>query len=850
MFGGQSKSTAPRLLKFEPPKDPIELEKAKREWEMPHFEKLAYIEDKFRQKQLAIDNNGAMRPEDKLAVKNAMQVYLQQMQLEHWDSEANECYIKEFRDFLQGKSKYNTEQYKHLVPWTNHALVGRDIDAYIDAVLDKKIEFDSKIAKMFNTKMAPRNLQDAWLYFVFIVKQKNPPTDLFLKAWDAFYPYDDTHNGRDNPQSEWEKHPEDAQERADQKGIKGPKESCEEYKLPANLPALPKLPGYDPTPLATPAPARPAEEDVEEHEEREYPNTSDREREEEEESRDKGKERDDEDEEDDDEEVEYFDAEGEEEETELINKHRTTAAENVAKHHPDRPDLVEQSNAVFDSEENILRINREKTLAQRAAEALKRAQFKLQDYFTDATERTGGKAAKLYRKAMSMGYDFALRVTRIQGVDLLDVDSALQMLKEAKKQREASATMLENEKKGRKKDVDLLTEEKDVIESEMDKLRQELKQVNSTLEALMAGPMESRNAEIEHLNSQLEATKKRLKSAIVVRDSLIAARKSLEEKVAFKDDAIRSLEEAKDRLQHAAERTHEQYRNTQKADEAKARELEIREAEIQQLRDRLESLSREKQTSHEQFSELKAILDSATQSLANYDEMLQTAESGRDEAQAIASQLIAAAAEKDKELQEVRSQLERARQENDELRTENQSSREDSEAKARELEAKEREIQESRARLAEELTAVQEKIRNMEESAERVEALQQIRESLRAMPDPFPQLQEQQNVVEQFEQELNNLGDLGGEPEVVIQRVERVEFLFEAIENSDDEEEEEELLRPPRKSQRIANKPLVTYPNQTAPEKRKKKKKESRERIKNKKSGKNKPLGVEREKKK
>jgi hypothetical protein len=257
MFGGQSKSTAPRLLKFEPPKDPIELENAKREWEIPHSDKLAYIEKKFREKYLAIDNDGTMRQEDKQAIKNAMQVYLQQMQLEAWDSEANECYIKEFRDFLQGKSKYNTPQYKHLVPWTNHALVGKDIDAYIDAVIDKKLEFDMKIAKMFNTKMAPRTLQDAWLYFIFIVKQKKPPTDLFLKAWDAFYPYDDRNNGGDNPQSDWKKHPEDAKPREDQKGIAGPKESCDE----ADTSIWVGIPGYDtkPTPGVPPKEALPQE---------------------------------------------------------------------------------------------------------------------------------------------------------------------------------------------------------------------------------------------------------------------------------------------------------------------------------------------------------------------------------------------------------------------------------------------------------------------------------------------------------------------------------------------------------------------------------------------------------------
>jgi hypothetical protein len=228
MFGGQRNSTAPGLLKFEPPKDPIELENAKKAWEMPHLEKISYLERKFREKQHMIDNDRMLRAEDKLAIKSAMQIFLQQMQLQAWDSEADECYLKEFRDFLQGKSKYNQDgKYKHLVPWGKHALVGKDIDAYIDAVLDKKIEFDAKIAKMFRSKMAPRTLQDAWLYYVFICTGKKPPTDLFLKSWDAFYPFDNDNSTRDTPMRDWVKHPEDAQPREDQKGITGPKESCD-----------------------------------------------------------------------------------------------------------------------------------------------------------------------------------------------------------------------------------------------------------------------------------------------------------------------------------------------------------------------------------------------------------------------------------------------------------------------------------------------------------------------------------------------------------------------------------------------------------------------------------------------
>lgn len=261
MFGGQSRSTAPKLLKFETPKDPVEQENEKKLWEIPHIQKVAYLDDKFEEKKQKLMSSG--KPlEQKLAILNAMEVFKQQMELEAWDAEANECYMRGFRDFLQGKSKYNTSEYKHLVPWTNNPLVGKDIDVYLEAMLDKKIEFDAKIAKMFNTRMAPRNLKDAWLYYVFIVTGKKPPTDIFLKAWDAFYPYQDGQfnppslaaKPNPTPQDGWVQTPSDAKPRQEQKGIDGPVESCDyEPKLdPAEPVTKPAQADFQqpPTPVA------------------------------------------------------------------------------------------------------------------------------------------------------------------------------------------------------------------------------------------------------------------------------------------------------------------------------------------------------------------------------------------------------------------------------------------------------------------------------------------------------------------------------------------------------------------------------------------------------------------------
>jgi hypothetical protein len=287
MFG-QSKSTAPRLLKFEAPKDPIDQENEKRLWEMPHIQKVAYLDEKFEKKKQDLAASG-LSDGEKLAISNAMEVFKQQMELEAWDAEANECYMRGFRDFLQGKSKYNSEQYKHLVPWTNNPLVGKDIEVYLDAVLDKKIEFDAKIARMFNTKMAPRNLKDAWLYYVFIVTGKKPPTDIFLKAWDAFYPFQDSRFNpktlasipNPTPQDGWVQTASNAPPRQEQKGIDGPVESCDyEPKLDPpepdtkpdqgnhQQPPTPAVPVQtDPTPPVAPQEATiPMEEDDDDEE--------------------------------------------------------------------------------------------------------------------------------------------------------------------------------------------------------------------------------------------------------------------------------------------------------------------------------------------------------------------------------------------------------------------------------------------------------------------------------------------------------------------------------------------------------------------------------------------------------
>jgi hypothetical protein len=121
-------------------------------------------------------------------------VYQMQKELEAMEGEADTDYVSEFRDFILGKSAYNTNKNKDVkpVPWGNRRLVGKDFDIYLNAIWDKRQQFETKIAGLKASGLAPSNIEDAWLYFMFVLKNPqdlNKMTeDMFLKPWDNFMP--------------------------------------------------------------------------------------------------------------------------------------------------------------------------------------------------------------------------------------------------------------------------------------------------------------------------------------------------------------------------------------------------------------------------------------------------------------------------------------------------------------------------------------------------------------------------------------------------------------------------------------------------------------------------------------
>lgn len=113
--------------------------------------------------------------------------YQMEKQIQQINQDIDADYIAEFRDFLLGKSKYN-----NVIHWGRRKLIGDDIDRYLEAVFDKKAEFDKLVLKFKTTGYIPSNLDEAWFYFNFILKHPDITGEqieaTFLKPWEAFYP--------------------------------------------------------------------------------------------------------------------------------------------------------------------------------------------------------------------------------------------------------------------------------------------------------------------------------------------------------------------------------------------------------------------------------------------------------------------------------------------------------------------------------------------------------------------------------------------------------------------------------------------------------------------------------------
>lgn len=117
----------------------------------------------------------------------ALNVAVMQHDMGLWESKKNDDILAEFRDFLLGKSIWNNDFKK--VPWGRRKLVGRDIDVYLESIMDAKMKYDFELGKMKHLGIIPQGLREAWMYFCYVVKEMDGNAfDAYLSTWDAFYP--------------------------------------------------------------------------------------------------------------------------------------------------------------------------------------------------------------------------------------------------------------------------------------------------------------------------------------------------------------------------------------------------------------------------------------------------------------------------------------------------------------------------------------------------------------------------------------------------------------------------------------------------------------------------------------
>lgn len=173
------------LRKYQPPQNPITQEINRKEWGAPPFYKEKFIEDKVAREIDSLSNYAKTGDEVAKSKLAAMEFYCVNQEILNTAAEADKKVMESFRDFLLGKSHYN-ENLK-TVPWGKKKLVGKDIDAYLESMMNAKIAYDRQLVLM-DMKGIPSNLQEAWLFFCFKCLNIQMRDDLFLRSWSQYYP--------------------------------------------------------------------------------------------------------------------------------------------------------------------------------------------------------------------------------------------------------------------------------------------------------------------------------------------------------------------------------------------------------------------------------------------------------------------------------------------------------------------------------------------------------------------------------------------------------------------------------------------------------------------------------------
>lgn len=153
--------------------DPVERESRAQKLKPRQEQKKELIYDKWLSREKA----AAVRDGDQ-AKLNALALIETEHDVEMIDGQIDKEFAEDFRAWLQGRGRLE-DHVREKTPWGRIPLAFPDVMAYTTQFVEKKADFEKKMKKL--REFGPKNLNEAYLYFKYIVRNKTRP-DL------AYYP--------------------------------------------------------------------------------------------------------------------------------------------------------------------------------------------------------------------------------------------------------------------------------------------------------------------------------------------------------------------------------------------------------------------------------------------------------------------------------------------------------------------------------------------------------------------------------------------------------------------------------------------------------------------------------------
>jgi hypothetical protein len=124
-------------------------------------------------------------PNEKQKAK-AIHMYRIQKWFQKIEEKIDEELITDFDNWIQGKSPFNDPKF---TPWGRHALVGDEFEAYLKEIESKKIDYMKDITILRSS--IPKNLDEAWLYYIMLIRGVPIPFDLYYTHFEGVIPFRD-----------------------------------------------------------------------------------------------------------------------------------------------------------------------------------------------------------------------------------------------------------------------------------------------------------------------------------------------------------------------------------------------------------------------------------------------------------------------------------------------------------------------------------------------------------------------------------------------------------------------------------------------------------------------------------